>query len=82
VLAVVYEWSSVHILVEVKSTIWVILQFRHEGSNIFLAILLINGHLFGRRLFYILKKVGDAKGLIIAILIPNLEVVSSRHIFD
>ena len=81
VLAIVYEWSSVHILVEVKSTIWVILQFRHEGSNIFLAILLINGHWFGRSLFYIVKKVGDAKGLIITISIPNLEVVSSCHIF-
>ena len=80
-LAIVYEWPSVNILVEVKCSIWVILQFRLKGSDVFLTILLINGHLRGGLFLYIPEKVGDTKRLIIAILIPNLEVVSSCHVF-
>jgi hypothetical protein len=81
VLAIVYEWASVNILVKVKCSIWVILQFKLKGSDVFLTILLINGHLRGGLFLYIPEKVGDAKGLIITILIPNLEIVSSCHVF-
>jgi len=81
VLAIVYEWSSVNILVEVKCAIWVVLQFRIECSYVFLSILLINSHFGSGSFLYIPEEVGDAKRLIIAILIPNLEVVSTRHVF-